>query len=222
MRYIFKLLIGITTAKLLYDFFKSDSSNNLYKIMLRKWLIKFLLLVFVVYFLNFLILMFANYKIGTVVMNITILIMSHAVLLNILYKPKFIGYHKFSYNKLNYFDRSLPVTLTDKNFIIPFFYNQFFLQKDANLDRFCKENSIYDKEDFQDEIILNYNMTFNNLINKYRVQYLTDLIKSNKYSNYSIDALAQESGFSSRHHLYKPFKKFHGGTPTDYIYLTNN
>jgi len=29
--------------------------------------------------------------------------------------------------------------------------------------------------------------------------------------------LAKEVGFSSRQHLYKPFKKFHGGNPSDIV-----
>ena len=39
-------------------------------------------------------------------------------------------------------------------------------------------------------------------------------IKGNKSK---IDALAREVGFSSRQHLNKPFKKFHGGNPSDLI-----
>jgi AraC-like DNA-binding protein len=148
--------------------------------------------------------------------------MSYVVLLSIIYKPKFLSFNKFSFNKLSAFDRQSTLNLNDDNFTRPFFNAFYYLQKDANLDRFCKENGIDDKEEFHDLIIIKFNMSFNNLINKYRVQYFLDLVKSNKYSNYSIDALAQESGFNSRHHLYKPFKKFHGGTPSDFIYYASN
>ena len=48
-------------------------------------------------------------------------------------------------------------------------------------------------------------------------EWFLDIVKSKKYTNYTIDALSQLSGFSSRHHLYKPFKKFHGGIPSDFI-----
>jgi AraC-like DNA-binding protein len=62
-----------------------------------------------------------------------------------------------------------------------------------------------------------YNMTFNDLVNKHRVEYFIDIIHNPKFLNYTIDALAKEAGFSSRQHLYKPFKKFHGGNPSDLI-----
>ena len=65
-------------------------------------------------------------------------------------------------------------------------------------------------------------MTFSNLVNKSRVDYFIELVRSPKYTNYSIDALAKEAGFNSRHHLYKPFRKFHGGTPSDFISSINN
>jgi AraC-like DNA-binding protein len=60
-------------------------------------------------------------------------------------------------------------------------------------------------------------MTFNDLINKNRVDYFIDIIHNPKYLNFTIDALAREAGFSSRQHLYKPFKKFHGGNPSDIV-----
>jgi len=220
-RLSYKIIIAFSLLKLFYEFFITTKSNNLYKSELRRWLYNFFILVVIV-FCNIILTMFTHLFITSILFIYSIIFISSALILNIIYRPKIIGYQNLTYNKLKIFDRNEPVTLTDQNFIIPFFENQYYLQKDANLDRFCKENTIDDKEEFQDEIILNYNMTFNNLINKYRVQYLTDLIKSNKYNNYSIDALAQESGFSSRHHLYKPFKKFHGGTPSDFIYYTNN
>ena len=60
-----------------------------------------------------------------------------------------------------------------------------------------------------------YDMSFSDLVNKNRVDYFIDIIHNAKYLNFTIDALAKEAGFSSRQHLYKPFKKFHGGNPSD-------
>ena len=51
----------------------------------------------------------------------------------------------------------------------------------------------------------------------YRVSYFIELAKSEKHNHYTIDALAQLSGFTSRHHFYRPFKKFHGGVPSDFL-----
>lgn len=221
-RFTFKLLILFTFFKLLLIFIKSGDSKNHYKKSIKTWAGTLSILVFFISF-NLSILNFYNHNLyGITVLKFSFIIMSYIVLLSIIYKPKFLSFNKFSYNKLSAFDRNSTLTLNDDNFTNPFFNEFYYLQKDANLDRFCKENGIEDKEDFHDLIIIKFNMSFNNLINKYRVQYFLDLVKSNKFTNYSIDALAQESGFNSRHHLYKPFKKFHGGTPSDFIYYSSN
>lgn len=62
-----------------------------------------------------------------------------------------------------------------------------------------------------------FSVSFNDLVNKNRVNYFLEIIKQPKFQNFSVDALAQEAGFTSRQHLYKPFKKFHGGNPSDLI-----
>lgn len=222
LRFTFKILVLGTFARMFYIFIKTKESGNHYKKTIRSWAIKLSFILFLISFnlsvLNF----YTQLAIGVNVLKISLILMSYLVLLNIIYKPKFLSFHKFSFNKLSTFDRNITLTLNDNNFTGPFFNNYYFLQKDANLDRFCKENGIEDKEDFHDLVIIKFNMSFNNLINKHRVLYFLELVKSKKYINYSIDALAQEAGFNSRHHLYKPFKKFHGGTPSDFIYYASN
>ena len=106
-------------------------------------------------------------------------------------------------------------------FLISFFTKHYYLQEDATLEQFCIQNKIASSEHLQDQILMKYNMTFSNLVNKNRVEYFIELVRSPKYSLYSIDALAKEAGFNSRHHLYKPFKKFHGGTPSEFIDSVN-
>jgi AraC-like DNA-binding protein len=98
----------------------------------------------------------------------------------------------------------------------------WFAIEDATLEKFCGQNGIESTEILQDHCVKHYDMSFANLVNKSRVNYFIELVKSPKYKHYSIDALAIEAGFNSRHHLYKPFKKFHGGTPSDFIHSINN
>lgn len=222
LRFSFKILVLFTFFKISYIFLRTKDSKNYYKKSIKSWAGKLSVLVFLITF-NLSILNYYNrYLLGVYILKISLVLMSYLVLLSIIYKPKFLSFNKFSFNKLSAFDKHNTLTLNDENFTRPFFNDFYYLQKDANLDRFCKENGIEDKEDFHDLIIIKFNMSFNNLINKYRVLYFLDLVKSNKYTNYSIDALAQEAGFNSRHHLYKPFKKFHGGTPSDFIYYASN
>jgi AraC-like DNA-binding protein len=55
------------------------------------------------------------------------------------------------------------------------------------------------------------------LINKNRVKYFIDLIAKGKSNDENLETLSQKAGFNSRHHLLRPFKKFHGGNPSDFI-----
>jgi AraC-like DNA-binding protein len=64
-------------------------------------------------------------------------------------------------------------------------------------------------------IYQNFTTTFNDLVNEARVNYFVTLVADGKHPNYTIESLAQLSGFGSRQSLYKQFKKFHGGTPSD-------
>jgi AraC-like DNA-binding protein len=122
----------------------------------------------------------------------------------------------------NDFRREDVLNLTDENFYIPFFINHYYLKEDATLDQFCSQNNIKSTDLLQDQILKKYNMTFSNLVNKNRVEYFIELATSPKYAQYTIDALAKSAGFNSRHHLYKPFRKFHGGTPSDFISSISN
>lgn len=222
LRISFKLIVLYTFFRIFIIFLKTNDAHNHYKKSIRSWAVKLSILVFLITF-NLTILNYYNqYLFGVTILKVSLILMSYVVLLGIIYKPKYLSFNKFSFNKLSAFDRNSTLTINDQNFSIPFFNDFYYLQKDANLERFCKENAIVDKEEFHDLIIIKFNMSFNNLINKYRVEYFLDLVKSKKYTNYSIDALAQEAGFNSRHHLYKPFKKFHGGTPSDFIYYASN
>jgi YesN/AraC family two-component response regulator len=60
-------------------------------------------------------------------------------------------------------------------------------------------------------------MSFEELLNKSRVDYFVEIIKEPKFKNYTVEALALEVGFNSRQRFYQPFKKYHGGNPSDLI-----
>jgi AraC-like DNA-binding protein len=62
-----------------------------------------------------------------------------------------------------------------------------------------------------------YKMNFNDLINKYRVEYAIELYNSGRHENLNINGLATESGFNNRNSFTMAFKKFTGFTPSDYF-----
>jgi multiple sugar transport system substrate-binding protein len=71
-------------------------------------------------------------------------------------------------------------------------------------------------------IYFNYSMSFDELLNKSRVDYFVEIIKQPKFKNYTVEALALEVGFTSRQRFYQPFKKYHGGNPSDLIDIFND
>jgi len=137
------------------------------------------------------------------------------------FRPVFLNSQDFDIKYFSSFKRSNSLTLTEDNFFKPFFNNHYYLNKYATIEDFCMQNDIQESDSFNEQIIKAYNMSFANLIQKYRVDYFVEIAKLPKYQNYSIESLANEAGFSSRTSLNKPFKKFHGGTPSDYIESIN-
>ena len=140
-----------------------------------------------------------------------------SIFLATIYRPAFLNNQDISRLDLRKFNTSETLKLTDANFYIPFYKQYYFLNKEANIEHFCTENAILERDSFNEQIITIYNISFGNLINKNRVEYFIEIAKHPSNANFSIEALAKEAGFSSRTALYKPFKKFHGGTPIDYI-----
>ena len=104
----------------------------------------------------------------------------------------------------------------DSLFIDIFFSKMYYLNNEATVDDLRKQLELT-ADELSNYIYNNYGLSTTDFINKHRIAYFIDLINTGKFQEYTIDALAQKAGFSSRFHLYKSFKKFHGGTPSDYI-----
>jgi len=208
--------VNFRIAFLIYQ--KSDNTNHYYQ-RIRNWTKIFVLLeVMAVVLFSIMNSFLVSYVSGNILLNT----IAFLLLLMVLYRPRFINTQSIKLSLSNNFRRDESMSLSDANFYTPFFTNHYYLQEDATLEQFCVQNAITSNEQLQDQILKKYNITFSNLVNKNRVEYFIELVRSPKYNQYSIDALAKEAGFNSRHHLYKPFKKFHGGTPSDFISSVNS
>lgn len=62
-----------------------------------------------------------------------------------------------------------------------------------------------------------YGYHFNEYINHWRVDYLKQRLDKNEWKHKTLEALAQESGFTNRTSFITAFKKYCGTTPSDYI-----
>lgn len=58
---------------------------------------------------------------------------------------------------------------------------------------------------------------FNDFVNAHRIDEAKIMLLSDSYSNLTIDAIAQKSGFHSKSAFYTAFKKHTGNTPKEYI-----
>ena len=116
-------------------------------------------------------------------------------------------------NRMNY---SNEIELDIRLFDELFFNKLIYIKKDINIKLFSEQLGV-DKDNLSVYIYNRFGFGFDDLVNKHRVAYFTELIKNPKYNNLTIDALAKEVGFASRSAFYKPFKKFHGGNPSDLI-----
>jgi AraC-like DNA-binding protein len=62
-----------------------------------------------------------------------------------------------------------------------------------------------------------YGMNFNELVNKYRIDYAIHSIRDGKASHLNINGLADQCGFNNRNSFTTAFKKFTGLTPSEYF-----
>ncbi|NMM48330.1 helix-turn-helix domain-containing protein [Marinigracilibium pacificum] len=63
----------------------------------------------------------------------------------------------------------------------------------------------------------NYNKTFYEVMNEYRLEEAKSLIKQGFYKKHTLNYLAEQAGFNSKTTFNRIFKKYTGYTPSDYI-----
>ena len=218
-RVLILTIFTFINLRIVYLIYKKSNSANIYYDKIKNWTRTFIVLEVVsVSVFGIMNSTFFSFDVGSTML----IFMGYFILILVLYRPRFLNSQSSKLSLLANFNRDPAFALTDTNFYTPFFLNQYYLNEDATLEHFCNLNGINATENLQDQIVIKYNMSFGNLVNKSRIDYFIELAKSPKFKNYSIDALAKEAGFNSRHHLYKPFKKFHGGTPSDFINSISN
>lgn len=218
-RLILFVIFSAINFRIIYLIFKNHNEGNHYYDKVKNWTRAFVALEFsIIVVFGIMNSVLVSFEFG----NIMVILLGYLILFIVFFRPSFINKQSIKLTILGSFIKGKNNPISDVNFYTPFFINQYYLREDATLEQFCKQNGIEFNEFLQDHCIKTFDMSFSNLVNKSRVDYFVELVKSSKFNNYSIDALAKEAGFNSRHHLYKPFKKFHGGTPSDFIDSINN
>ena len=139
-----------------------------------------------------------------------------APLLIILYRPVFLNKMPINVSFLNIFSTPINEKLTSDTFTLEFFNNLYYLKEKCSSADFAEAIGV-NLEVLNNYIKNNYDVSFTDLVNKYRILYFIDLANNPESKLLTIDALAKQSGFSSRQNMAFFFKKFHGGSPSDYI-----
>lgn len=196
-----------------YSIIKRYQFNNIYFDKIKKWTRFFMILSFL---LLILFMPLSVYKDYPSISHYSNIIIFTYLLLLIYYRPNFLNRSALKISFGGSFNRDTEYAISELEFINEFYTKLYFTRNDASLDNLAKILKI-SSNDLYKFIYNKYTMTFNDLVNKNRVDYFIDIIHDPKFLNFTIDALAKEAGFSSRQHLYKPFKKFHGGNPSDIV-----
>ena len=212
-----RILYSISTISiccvLIFKILRSLKQTNDYIAKLKNWYF-ILSFIFIISAFAFTSIDFASsVKSYALLLNIC---MNILYIIAILYRPNFINNSNIKLKTITPFSIKELDKMDDSLFIKHFFYEKYYLKLDANMEDFA-EIAGFKQEVIRKHIATNYQLSFIELINKNRVLAFQELVKSDKVKNYTIEGIARECGFSTRYHLYNNFKKYHGGTPGDYI-----
>jgi AraC-like DNA-binding protein len=133
-----------------------------------------------------------------------------------LYRPGFINKNGCRISFGQAFNRTAINEISTELFEFHFFSHFYFKNKEASIADFANVMGV-SKELIFNHVYQTYSMSFDELVNKNRIEYFVEIIKDPKFKNYTVEALALEVGFTSRQRFYQPFKKYHGGNPSDLI-----
>jgi len=213
------IINGSMFVSMFYNIFKIHKQvdhKNLYHLKIRNW--SFFLLIIVISMLLWLVTAFildkyhiANLKPDTRVLNS----MAYSLLLVfILFRPRFIDEADFSYTISKFSPQQSLINAQDFDFL--FYFNHYYLQLDANIDDFALKLN-HSKVEVLDFLKIQTTDSFTDLLNRNRIKYFTDLLRSKKQDSFTIEALSEMSGFKSRKTMYNTFNKYHNMTPSEFI-----
>ena len=203
----------------IYNILFKFSFKNVYFKKIQVWTFYFFMVIFTEVLFNVLSIIF---KFPNEFNTYIRIILGLVLLLIILYRPGFINknWSKISFGFL-FNKKEFDSKINEVDFNFHFFTNFYYKSKTADIDEFSNIMGV-SKDLLFKYIYFTYTMNFEELLNKSRVELFVEIIKDPKFKNYTVAALAMEVGFSSRQRFYLPFKKYHGGNPSDLIDILND
>jgi AraC-like DNA-binding protein len=207
--------IGSLTYSLIIIFKRTDNAN-LYQIKIKRWAVLLFVSLFLMISLVFSVGLLYFKKISSTVIDtrMAYIMFRFLTISFILFRPEFLDQSGYEL-KLNFIKPSNH-KLSLYSFEFLFFGNQYFLNPNANLEDFALKMN-HTKREVSEFIKSQFNDTFLELLNKNRVSYFKELLRSKQYESFTIEALSEMSGFNNRQSMYNAFKKYEGCSPSEYI-----
>ena len=214
------VLVFISLLRNIMQINKNTDQDNLYQVKVRRWSY-FLIILFLAMFLltisNVIFFKFSQLGVNpdTRIMYVTIYLI---LILFVEFRPKFIDDTVFSDFHNSILSTKRANFYLDFEFL--FYTSHYYLQPDANLEDFALKLN-QQKHAIVEFIKNQKNVNFIELLNRNRVKYFEGLLISKKQDSFTIEALAEMSGFSNRRTMYNAFKKYNNITPTEFINKLN-
>ena len=215
-----KLIRTILTGSLLYIstivYIKMNetlSEQNIYSKKIKKWTRITIAIFFVGITNNFLTVIFPSIMLTTRAISACINLVTCILL---IYRPPFINRTELSFSLSQKFLKNSLNQINEEKFIHEFYTKQYYIKKETYVDEFAKIMNV-STPILNEYIQETTNMSFIDLINKKRIDHFVYLVSNKQFKEYSIEGLAELVGFGTRHSLYRYFKKYHGGSPSDLI-----
>ena len=217
MRRIIRIInsLGILTIFIIsyLKMVKSLDNKNLYSNKIKKW-IKITILLVTVAILNNL--SFVLLPSALPISKILSSFIQLACCFLVIYRPPFLNRTELSISLGRSFRKTQEDEVNADEFIKEFFTNTYFVNKETSIDDFAMKLKVAPKT-LNDFIYETTKMNFTDLVNKNRVEFYVNMVSNKEFQQYSIEGLAELAGFGSRQSLYRNFKKYHGGSPSDLI-----
>ena len=213
--FVINPLIMLFMGLNLFKIIKRTDLNNLYQRKIRTWAI-LLFMLFILMLLSTIV-TFALY-LSQITLNkfdsrIIFISYRFILFLFIFLRPKFLDDIGLRYTKISPFVKG---QISIQNFEFLFYHNHYFLRPDANLEDFAL-NLNHTKTEVLDFVKNQTNDSFIELVNKNRITYFKNLLKTKQHESFTIEALSEMSGFNNRQSMYNSFKKYEGCSPSEYI-----
>ena len=195
---------------------KKVGNNNLYHVRIIRWILFFnIFFVGLIALIIISVLFFFSKSLHNYLDTRAFLIFYRfSITLYILFRPKFIDEYGFNNQLEKTFIKTS--TITNTNFELVFYSNYYFLNREACLEDLALKLN-HTKVELVEYLQTRTDESFNDLLNRSRINYLKELLMSKKYEFFTIEALSEMSGFNNRRTMYNAFKKYLGVTPTEFI-----